>query len=163
MIMDYLDEHSSTTQKSLKFQGKRHFGPTLSSPAARQKGLRLGDCAGQPRIGYPGRHHHTRQLRGLVKTPGLSSVRGVINTDNAHIGQYDDKPPNGRAPRYTISDSVNLQITHHFRRSHRESKATDWLLIDQSSSVSRLSLKPAAATPHTRANAGLSERVRGEG
>ena len=32
-----LDEHSSLTQKSLKKQGKRPFGPKFSSPAARLK------------------------------------------------------------------------------------------------------------------------------
>ena len=33
------------------------LGPKFSSPAARFKGLRLGDRVGQPRIGHPGRHH----------------------------------------------------------------------------------------------------------
>ena len=43
-----LDEHNSLTQKSLKNQGKRPFGSKFSSPAARYKGLRLGDGAASP-------------------------------------------------------------------------------------------------------------------
>ena len=35
--------------------------PKFSSPAARFQGLRLGNCAGLPKIGYPSRHHHPRQ------------------------------------------------------------------------------------------------------
>ena len=64
-----LDEHSSPTQKSLKNQGKRPFRPKFSSPAARCKGLRLGDRATQLRIGHPGRHHHPRQPREWSRRP----------------------------------------------------------------------------------------------
>ena len=60
-----LDEHSSLTQKSLKNQGKRPFGPKFSSPAAGSKGA-------SPRIGYPDRPPHTRRPRPPVETQGLA-------------------------------------------------------------------------------------------
>ena len=47
-------------------------GPICSSPAARFKGLRLGDRTGQPRIGHPSRHHHPRQPQGGVAAPGFA-------------------------------------------------------------------------------------------
>ena len=50
------------------------LGPKFSSPAARFKGLRLGDRTGQPRIGHPSRHHHPRQPQGGVAAPGPQSA-----------------------------------------------------------------------------------------
>ena len=49
------------------------LGPKFSSPAARFKGLRLGDRTGQPRIGHPSRHHHPRQPQGGVAAPGVEA------------------------------------------------------------------------------------------
>ena len=49
-------------------------GPIFSSPAARFKGLRLGDRTGQPRIGHPSRHHHPRQPQGGVAAPGSTQM-----------------------------------------------------------------------------------------
>ena len=41
--------HGSTTQKSLKIQVKWHLSTKFSSPAARLKGLRLGDMLANPK------------------------------------------------------------------------------------------------------------------
>ena len=66
-----LGQHGSQTQKPLKIAVKQHLAAKFSSPAARFEGLRLGDCARQPQIGYPGRHHHPRQPGSGSRRPGV--------------------------------------------------------------------------------------------
>ena len=55
------------------------LGPKFSSPAARFKGLRLGDRVGQPRIGHPGRHHHAVGSKGGVTTPGQTQMGPCVS------------------------------------------------------------------------------------
>ena len=61
MIMD-LATMAHPPKNPLKNQLKWHFRPKFSSPAARYKGLRLGDRAGQPWIRHPIRDAHTRRV-----------------------------------------------------------------------------------------------------
>ena len=68
-----LDDHRSNTQKSLKIAVKRLLVPNFSSPAAREKGLRLGDCVTKPRIGYPCRPHHPRHPGSGSWNPGRAT------------------------------------------------------------------------------------------
>ena len=49
--------------------------PKFSPPAARFWELRLGEGAGQPRIGYPSRHHHPRQFGQWSGYPEPTSPR----------------------------------------------------------------------------------------
>ena len=60
--------HSKTTQKSVK----RHFGLNFFFACGALKGA---SPRGQPRIGYPGRHHHPRQSGSGSEKPGLRGQR----------------------------------------------------------------------------------------
>ena len=71
-----LHEHSSTTQKSRKIQGKRPYRPKFSSPAARLWGLRPVGQSPEPLDRDPPSNEHPRHLPEAVDLPDARQVLG---------------------------------------------------------------------------------------
>ena len=79
---------SKITQKSSKtaFRPKIFF-----ACGALRKGLRLCDGAGEPKIGYPNRHHHPRQSGSGSENPGNRTIPNREGRVWADPAQYPGK------------------------------------------------------------------------
>ena len=147
-----LDDHRSNTQKSLKFAVKWLLGPKFSSPAARFKGLRLGERGRQPRIRYPNRHHHPCMDQTTSRRPESTCFSHNVST--LVVFQFVISPSNSL---FSHSAFAPTDMQSFCQRACRIAAPHEWSL-PVSDSIRELSHAKVAHLPVVAA-IGKNQRV----